>query len=89
MGEMGRYCKAYPIASFRAFPGWTEASEHARAPLTGDSFLYLQENFVVTDGIFKDEHIVYDRVTPDWERFCKEELAFSVPAWALDSAEPV
>jgi hypothetical protein len=32
---------------------------------TGDSIVYLQENYVVTDGIFKDENVLFDDVTPE------------------------
>jgi hypothetical protein len=70
MANMGRYCKAYPIARLREFGGWAENGENARkvrreidgveveAPreLTDGDHLYLQENYVVTDGIFIDEH---------------------------------
>ena len=31
--------------------------------LTENDFLYLQENFQVTDGIFIDENIVFAEVT--------------------------
>lgn len=84
MAEMGQYCKAYPIARFRSFPGWQEQSANARQPLNDESVLYLQENLVVTDGVFKDEHVIYDRVTPDWELFCRETLQFSVPEWVTN-----
>ena len=33
--------------------------------LTDDDFLYLQENYVVTDGIFKDKNIIFDDVTSE------------------------
>ena len=80
MATMGKYCKAYPIERLRAFSGWTEKAENARKEkieeggqevevtreLTDDTILYLQENYVVTDGIFKDENIIFDNVTPEW-----------------------
>jgi hypothetical protein len=49
--------------------------------LTDDDYLYLQENFVVTDGIFIDENIVFDDVTPEWLEFCKETLKFEIPVY--------
>ncbi|HEY6807132.1 MAG TPA: hypothetical protein VI306_26385 [Pyrinomonadaceae bacterium] len=49
--------------------------------LTDSDFLYLQENFVVTDDIFIDENIVFDQVTPEWIEFCKNTLAFEVPSY--------
>lgn len=93
MSRMGKYCKAYMIPSLRKFSGWTEISEGARmendAPrqLTDDDFLYLQENFVVTDGIFIDENVIFDNVTPEWIAFCKDVLKFEVPNYASASTE--
>ena len=76
MKKMGTYCKAYPIERFRAFQTWAaNAAEHADA-----SFLYLQENFVVTVDIFIDEQIVFYKVTPEWREFCKDSLKFEVPS---------
>lgn len=75
MAKMGKYCKAYPTERFRAFPNWTEKMQSARG------HLYLQENFVVTDGIFLDERIVFDEVTPEWVDFCKTTLQFEVPSF--------
>ena len=92
MAKMGKYCKAYPISRFREFAGWTENTQNLRKEktddgqevqrqLTDDSFLYLQENYVVTDGIFIDENIIYDNVTPEWVEFCEETLKFEVPIY--------
>jgi hypothetical protein len=45
-----------------------------------DDYLFLQENFTVTKGIFLDEDIVFDNITSEWEDFCKNTLNFEVPA---------
>jgi hypothetical protein len=93
MGKMGKYCKAYMVPSFRKFSGWTESSGNARIEnnsprqLTDEDFLYLQENFVVTDGIFKDENVIFDSVTPEWIDFCKNVLKFEVPNYAAANEE--
>lgn len=93
MSKMGNYCKAYMIPSFRAFSGWTENSENSRREndsprqLTDADFLYLQENFVVTDGIFIDENVIFDDVTPEWIAFCKDVLKFEVPNYASPSTQ--
>jgi len=95
MATMGKYCKAYPITRFREYPGWAEKAENARKEkkvldgkevegarqLTEKDHLYLQENYVVTDGIFLDEHIIFDNVTPEWIDFCKNTLTFEVPVY--------
>ena len=55
--------------------------------LTDADFLYLQENFVVTDGIFIDENVIFDNVTPEWIDFCKRVLKFEVPNYASASSQ--
>jgi hypothetical protein len=97
MAEMGTYCKAYPIERFREFNGWSENAQNARkekgngqeaeqiSDLTGH--LYLQENFTVTDGIFLDQNIIFDQVTPEWVSFCKETLQFAVPEYESAGAD--
>ena len=96
MAEMGKYCKAYYAKDFRALAGWEENLaelrpetreeggedvEVPRTQLLDDDILYLQENYVVTDGIFKDEHVVFDKVTDEWKRLCRSELGFEVPIY--------
>lgn len=95
MPTMGKYCKAYPITRLRQLSGWKENSQNARkikqvvdgkeveAPreLTDSDFLYLQENFTVTDGVFIDENIIFDQVTPEWIEQCKNDLKFEVPVY--------
>jgi hypothetical protein len=96
MATMGTYCKAYPIGRFREFAAWRERAENARpekqetggatveAPrtLTDADWLYLQENLVVTDGIHLDQYVIFEDVTPAWERFCRDTLQFDGPAAA-------
>lgn len=100
MATMGRYCKAYPVGRFREFSSWTERLENLRRDrdqhgeqspgasprLSDDDFLYLQENLAVTDGIFMDENVIYDQVTPEWEDFCKNNLSFSIPDYSTTKA---
>jgi hypothetical protein len=56
-----------------------EAPAETARVLADEDYLYLQENFVVTDGIFIDENIVFDDVTPGWKDFCVNTLKFEVP----------
>lgn len=96
MATMGKYCKAYSLGKLCEFGGWTEKSENARKEkkevdgkkveivreLTGDDYLYLQENYVVTDGIFKDENVIFEAVTPEWVAYCQQVLGFEIPDYA-------
>ena len=76
MARMGSYCKAYPVQRLRAYPAWRENAESAR---NESDYLYLQDNYVVTDGIFVDEHVIFDQVTDEWKTYCTDTLQF-VPA---------
>ncbi len=90
---MRKYCKAYYVRDLRKFKGWKEKTENLRKEkkvvdgqevevsrdLTDDDFLYIHENFVVTDGIFSDKNIIFDDVTEEWKKFCIEELKFEIP----------
>jgi hypothetical protein len=94
MAEMGAYCKAYTVEKFRAFSGWKEELQNLRkeeepqvdgedldnaAQLRESAFYYLQENFVVTDGIFIDQNIIFNNVTPEWVDYCRNVLQFNAP----------
>lgn len=100
MATMGKYCKAYMIDRFRGFPGWSEKSENARVEkaegsdeekprvLDENSFLYLQENYSVTDGIYLDENIIFDDVTEEWKKYCDETLGFEIPVYEPVEIKP-
>lgn len=86
MATMGRYCKAYPIARFREFPNWPgDDVTMPTDPADGEpqDYLFLQESLVVTRDIFADEDVVFDRITPEWEAFCRDALNFAVPEDAI------
>jgi len=96
MPEMGEYCKAYLAEDFRAFSDWTENAanmgteiteegedeKEVQREITDETVLYLQDNYVVTDGIYKDENVIFDDVTEAWKTFCTEDLGFEVPDFA-------
>ena len=99
MATMGKYCKAYSLQKLRTFRAWSEKAENARKEkrpaangtevetsqaLTDADYLYLQENYVVTDGIFKDANIIFEAVTPEWRTFCQEVLQFEIPSFAAN-----
>lgn len=91
MSRMGKYCKAYTLDDLRKFSGWSEefrveqgtgANVEAQAEGEEDlsDIVFLQENYTVTTGIFLDENVVFDKVTPEWIEFCRDTLKFDVPA---------
>ena len=93
--EMSNYCAAYEARNFRKFSGWTENAANVRKEkqevggkeveverqLDDDSILYLHESYIVTDGIYNDENIIFDHVTDEWKSFCHETLGFEVPVY--------
>ena len=96
MAEMGKYCKAYLAGQLREYPQWKENLDNLRKEtrfeghkeveverdgLKDEDVLYVQENFIVTDGIFIDENIIFDDVTDEWKAFCGEKLAFEIPEY--------
>ncbi len=94
MAEMSRYCKAFYAKDFRALDGWQEDLENLepskeekdgrevevpRTELKDGDTLYLHDSYIVTDGIFKDEYIIFDKVTDLWKEACHKELGFEIP----------
>ena len=98
MATIGKYSKGFPLERFRLFPNWKENLENARKirkevdgetvevarELSGSDYLYLQENFTVTDSIFRDENIIFDDVTTEWLDFCLRELEINFPKSSLE-----
>jgi hypothetical protein len=98
MATIGKYCKGFPLELLRQFPNWTENPENARKisqeidgetvevprELIDSNYLYLQQNFTVTDSIFLDENIIFDKVTTEWIEFCMRELGVSFPTAEVD-----
>ena len=93
MPTLGKYSRTYPLQLLRQFPGWTEKAENARRirkevrgevveevrELTDDTYVYVQGDYTVTDGIFIDENIIFDNVTAEWINFCNEVLGNHPP----------
>jgi hypothetical protein len=101
MAEMARYSKAYMANRFSEYSGWepnlqnlrkekkTEGGEEIeveRTELCDNDVLYLQDNYVVTHGIMKDENVIFSKVDDDWKKFCGEVLKFEIPTF-VDPAE--
>lgn len=70
------YCKAYLAHQLSAFDGWPADLDSPPGP---DDILYVHSDLTVSRGIWVGEDVVPVEVTPQWERFCREELGFSVP----------
>ena len=92
MNVIGKYCKVYPLKKFREFKDWAEKTKILKTSkqiidgqeieleltLSNEDYLFLQENYVVTGSIFKEQHIIFDKVTPEWIEFCNQTLKFEI-----------
>jgi hypothetical protein len=101
MPTLGKNCKAYPLQLFRQFPDWTENLKNTRKirkeidgqtveverELGDSDYLYLQENFTVTDSIFVDENIIFSDVSAAWIDFCLNVLGVQFPTG--ESVKPI
>jgi len=103
MAEMGKYCKAYLAKDLRKYSKWSENLENLRKEtefkdgeeveiprdtLEDDDILYLQETYVVTDGIMLDEYVLFDDVTDEWKKFCEKDLEFEIPVYEPIEIQP-
>ena len=84
---MEKYCKAYPVERFQEFPGWGKTATPAKDREEPARYLYLHQDYTVTDGIFSGENVVYEDLTPEWVEFCKNILNFEVPVFESAPAE--
>lgn len=97
MSTLGKHCKGYPLKLLRQFPRWTENRKNARRvrqeidgeivevhrDLTDSTYLYLQEDFTVTDSIFVNENIIFNNVTAEWIDYCLNVLGVQFPTSEL------
>ncbi len=75
-----KYCKAYYLKDLREFPQWSEEHDRHEPELIDDSVVYLWDDFtVVRSPIIADKGIVFDKVTSDWQNFCRASLKFEIP----------
>ena len=84
------YQCAYRLWQFRMYPFWDESAYKGgtgseKGPLTDDSVVYLNDNYVVNKCSYYNKalNLIWgeDKVTPDFIEFCKEELQFDPPEW--------
>jgi hypothetical protein len=80
-GDWRPYCRAYPVGAVRAYPGWPqEAGESVDdGSPEGGALVYVHDDFTVTASIWPGEDVLMAELSPEWERFCREELGFLAP----------
>lgn len=77
---MRRYCKAYQLRDLRQFEGWQEKQNESGEPLSDEEVCYIWDDFTVVLSPIKDDHPLFDQVTPEWRAFCTTRLHFAIPA---------
>jgi ankyrin repeat protein len=82
----GNYARAYLLGDLRKFSDWQEekasvsANENGNShELSDDEVVFLQEDFTVTRLIWPGENVIFNQTTPEWIKFCTQELQFKVP----------
>jgi len=89
MKKIGRFCKAYPVAALCEFKGWNASigkeyganvGEGELVPEAATDFLYVHEDYKVTEGIFPEERVVLANPTTEWIEFCRDKLKFAIPS---------
>jgi uncharacterized protein len=86
-----QYCKAYNLEELRQFPFWSEAeidwkdddvSRKAGEPDGGgvnEKIVFLHQDFTVTQSMWHNENVIFNRVDSEWRDFCVKILGFKVP----------
>ena len=87
-----KYCKAYHLGELRKFPGWSESKinwkqrDHASAgqsqateELKDSKVVFIHQDFTVTDSMWHNENVIFDKTGSEWHEFCRDTLNFKVP----------
>lgn len=90
-GQERPYSKAVALKEARRFSGWEEgrinwkeSSDEERPEggtdaLADDEAVFLHQDFTVTRSMWPGENVIFDKVTPEWQKFCRDELGFDPP----------
>jgi len=87
-----QYCKAYYLKDLRKFSGWFEnkinlKEESARpnpedgngAILSDEDVVFVHQDYSVTHSMWQNEDVIYNKITPEWQKFCSDSLRFKTP----------
>lgn len=88
------YCKAYHLRDLRRFQGWSEDrinwtgstdgheagnGHDSQAVFNDEDVVFLHHDLTVTESMWRNENVIYQKVTPEWQDFCANTLGFKVP----------
>lgn len=87
-GEDRPYCKAVALKQARQYPAWSESrinwkqlegDEKPEGTLSEDDFVFLHRDLTITQSMWPGENVIFNQVTPEWEKYCRETLKFNPP----------
>jgi len=87
---MNTYCKCYLLKDLKQYPQWSTQTTTAATELEDDSLAYICDDFRVTTDCLDWENtsaFLLTEVTPEWQKYCKEELKFEVPDFEAEARE--
>ena len=77
------YSKAYHVRDLRAFEAWPAIEASLSSGESGESIddriVFVHQDFTVTESMWHNEGVIFDKVTPEWRKFCEHTLGFKVP----------
>jgi uncharacterized protein len=85
------YCKAYHLRDLRQCPDWKESkinwkerkedeqTEGEPKGFSDEDVVFIHQDLTVTYSMWHSENVLFNQVTPEWEKFCAEVLKFKVP----------
>jgi ankyrin repeat protein len=76
------YCLAVRVRDLKEFPEWQDgtAKETSGATVEDTTIVYLHSDYAVTRSVWRDGEVLFDKITPEWKRFCHTNLNLHVPS---------
>lgn len=83
------YAKAYHLKDLRRYPDWSEerinwkdrqnGSGESPHELADEDVVFIHQDFTVTESMWHNENVIFNRVNDTWREFCSSTLGFQVP----------
>ena len=83
------YCKAVVLKQARQYPAWSESrinwkelqddDRPASDTLAEDDVVFIHRDLTVTQSMWPGENVIFNQVTPEWEKYCRDALQFNPP----------
>ncbi len=84
-----KYSKAYYLKDLRSYAQWSEdrinwkESQHnsiqPSVEFPDDKIVFIHQDFTVTETIWHNENVIFNKTSDEWSEFCSDKLGFKVP----------